>query len=159
MPTPCATSRSAAPTCSRCTSGGIPASGCGCTGGGATRMRRRPAPAACSRRRPPKTMADPSRIVVRAPNWLGDAVMALPAMAAIRRGLEGRTLIVAARASIAPIFHERTEAAPDEVLALEADREAEQLRGVRADAIVLLPNSFGSAWTARRAGIAERWGF
>ena len=104
-------------------------------------------------------MSEPSRIVVRAPNWLGDAVMALPAMAAIRRGLEGRTLIVAARASIAPIFHERTEAAPDEVLALEADREAEQLRGVRADAIVLLPNSFGSAWTARRAGIAERWGF
>jgi heptosyltransferase-2 len=30
---------------------------------------------------------------------------------------------------------------------------------VRADSIVLLPNSFGSAWTARRAGIAERWGF
>jgi heptosyltransferase-2 len=104
-------------------------------------------------------MADPSRIVVRAPNWLGDAVMALPAMAAIRRGLEGRTLIVAARASIAPIFHERTEAAPDEVLALDADRETEQLRGVGADAIVLLPNSFGSAWTARRARIAERWGF
>ena len=85
--------------------------------------------------------------------------MALPAMAAIRRGLEGRTLILAARASIAPLFHERTEVAPDEVLALDAEREAEQLRSVRADAIVLLPNSFGSAWTARRAGIAERWGF
>ena len=104
-------------------------------------------------------MAEPSRIVVRAPNWLGDAVMALPAMAAIRRGLDGRTLILAAPASIAPLFHERTEASPDQVLSLDRDNEVEQLRDVRADAIVLLPNSLGSAWTARRAGIVDRWGF
>jgi heptosyltransferase-2 len=100
-----------------------------------------------------------ARVVVRAPNWLGDAVMAMPAMAALRRGLPGRTVILAARASIAPLFREITPAAPDEVATLEIDREADQLRALRADAIVLLPNSFGSAWTAKRAGIAERWGY
>ena len=100
-----------------------------------------------------------NRVVVRAPNWLGDAVMALPAIAAVRRAFEGRTLIVAATPGIAPLFAERTDAAPDEVVALDRDREVEQLRAVRADGVILLPNSFGSAWIARRCGIPERWGY
>jgi heptosyltransferase-2 len=104
-------------------------------------------------------MSDPRRIVVRAPNWLGDAVMALPAMGAIRRAFSGKTVIVAARSSIAPLFGEMTPAAPDEIVIVDDHREAAQLRGLRADAIVLLPNSFGSAWTAKRAAIGERWGY
>ncbi len=104
-------------------------------------------------------MSEPMRVIVRAPNWLGDAVMALPAMAAVRRAFEGRTLIMAARASIAPMFQEETPAAPDEILTIDPDRELEQLRSARADAIVLLPNSFGAAWTAKRGGIPERWGY
>lgn len=104
-------------------------------------------------------MSDPGRIVVRAPNWLGDAVMALPAMRAVRRAWSGKTVILAARASIAPLFREITPAAPDDIAIVDADREADQLRALRADAIVLLPNSFGSAWSAKRGGIGERWGF
>ena len=104
-------------------------------------------------------MIDVQRLIVRAPNWLGDAVMALPAIAAARRACAGRTMIVAAPASIAPVFEEQTDAAPDEILVIDSAREAEQLRDARADAILLLQNSFGSAWTARRAGILERWGY
>ncbi|MGH9385900.1 MAG: glycosyltransferase family 9 protein, partial [Vicinamibacterales bacterium] len=44
------------------------------------------------------------RIVIVAPNWLGDAVMALPAVADIRRHFRGARLVVAARRSIAPLF-------------------------------------------------------
>ena len=106
-----------------------------------------------------KTMSDPERIIVRAPNWLGDAVMAIPAMAAVRRGLPGRTLILAARASIASLFREVTPAAPDEIALVDEGREVEELRALRGDAVILLPNSFGSAWTAKRAGIAERWAY
>ena len=40
----------------------------------------------------------PSRIVLRAPNWLGDAVLALPAMAAVRRAFPRAELTVAAPA-------------------------------------------------------------
>ena len=74
-----ASSRSAAPTCSRCTCGGIRSCGCGCIGGGAIRtcggddLLMRDEPDA-------ERMSDPPVVVV-APNWLGDAVMALPAIA------------------------------------------------------------------------------
>ena len=100
------------------------------------------------------------RLVIRAPNWLGDAVMALPAMAAVRARFADAHVAVAAIPSIAPLFEEETSAAPDSVVTL-ADRDAEMaaLRDGGFDAILLFPNSFRSALTARRAGIAERWGY
>lgn len=104
-------------------------------------------------------MAEVQRLLVRAPNWLGDAVMALPALEAVRRAFAGRTLILAALPPIAPIFQERTGAAPDEILTLDRARERAQLKGARADGILLLTNSFGSAWRASRSGAAERWGY
>src|SRR5471030_968599 len=85
--------------------------------------------------------------------------MALPALEAVRRAFTGRTIVLAAIPSIAPIFEERTGAAPDEILTIDRAREAEQLKGARADAILLLPNSFGSAWRASRSGAIERWGY
>ncbi len=97
------------------------------------------------------------KLVLRAPNWLGDAVMALPAMAALRNHADH--LIVGARASLTPLFEEDTDVRPDEIVALDAARETSQLRALGADAIVLLPNSFHSAWLASRSGIAQRWGY
>ena len=105
------------------------------------------------------TADDVSRVIVRAPNWLGDAVMALPALAAVRRAFATRTLVLAATAPIVPLFEEITPAAPDEILTIDREREAAQLRGARGDALLLLTNSFGSAWIARRSGVRERWGY
>src|SRR5438445_52745 len=45
-----------------------------------------------------------TRLVILAPNWLGDAVMALPAIADVRRGEPGATITVAARPAVAPLF-------------------------------------------------------
>ena len=104
-------------------------------------------------------MTEVQRLLVRAPNWLGDAVMALPALGAVRRAFEGRTIVLAAIPSIAPVFEEATAAAPDEIVTIDRARETEQLKGVRADAVLLLTNSFGSAWRAGRIGAAERWGY
>ena len=102
----------------------------------------------------------PARLVVRAPNWLGDAVMAIPAMAALRAAYPESHVTIAAPASVAPLFHEKTPAAPDAVLALAGGRSAvDAMRSGRFDACVLMPNSFRSAWDARSAGIPERWGF
>ena len=100
-----------------------------------------------------------TRVVVRAPNWLGDAVMALPAIAAVRAHFRDARLVVAAPGSVSPLFLERTAAAPDEVVAVDRAREIAEMRALRADAVLLLPNSFGSAWTVRKAGVAERWGY
>jgi heptosyltransferase-2 len=108
--------------------------------------------------RAPFDLESAARVVVRAPNWLGDAIMALPAIAAVRRTFPRSTLAVAARPSIAPIFEEPTSASPDEILQVEPKTESRTLRNGRFDLIIVLPNSFRSAWVARRAGIGHRWG-
>jgi heptosyltransferase II len=104
-------------------------------------------------------MSEVDRLVVRAPNWLGDAVMALPALGAVRRAFAHSTLVVAAVPSVAPLFAERTPAAPDQILTIDPARETAQLRDARADAVLLLPNSFRSAWVASRSGVGQRWGY
>lgn len=109
----------------------------------------------------------PETIVVIPPNWLGDALMALPAIGAVRHHHARARLVVAARRSVAGVF--RMVSGVDAVVELEAGRgwpgaaawraDAETLTGVRADVAILLPNSFHSAWTARRAAVPERWGY
>jgi heptosyltransferase-2 len=43
-----------------------------------------------------------NRLVILAPNWLGDAVMALPAIADLRRASPAAAITVAALTAIAP---------------------------------------------------------
>jgi heptosyltransferase-2 len=101
----------------------------------------------------------PQRLVVRAPNWLGDAVMALPALESLRAAMPAAHVTIAAIGSIAPMFEEDTSAAPEAVLTIgDRANEAALLAAGSFDAALLLPNSFRSAWDARRAGIPERWG-
>ena len=86
------------------------------------------------------------RVLIVAPNWLGDAVMALPAVADVRSGRPGASIAIAARASVAPLF------------ALVPGVElASSLSGF--DTAILLPNSFHSAMRVARAGVPERWGY
>lgn len=102
--------------------------------------------------------AAPARLVVRMPNWLGDAVMAIPALSAVRQAYPETSLALAAIPGVAPLFAEQVSAAPQHVLPLDGD-EAVQLRAGRFDAVLLLTNSFRTALTARRSGIPERWGY
>ena len=60
------------------------------------------------------------RLLILAPNWLGDAVMALPAIADVRRAAPGLSIAVAARPSIAPFFGMVGEV--NEVVTLESGR-------------------------------------
>ncbi|MBP7569300.1 MAG: lipopolysaccharide heptosyltransferase II [Acidobacteria bacterium] len=105
------------------------------------------------------------RTLVLAPNWLGDAVMALPALAGLRRQHSGDHLIAAARPSIAPLFE--MVGGIDQVVRLPAGRawhpadlrrEAAAIASAKAELAILLTNSFRTAWIVRRAGVAERWG-
>jgi heptosyltransferase-2 len=105
--------------------------------------------------------------LVVAPNWLGDAVMALPAIADIRRRFPDARLAIAARRAVADLF--RLVPAADEVVTLEwtgrwwhrqrLAADAARLREVGADTAILLPNSFATAWLIRRAAIPDRWGY
>lgn len=103
--------------------------------------------------------ADIGRLIIRAPNPLGDALMSLPAMASVRAALGDRTLIVAAAPSVSPLFEEITAAAPDQVITLDPAREAAQLREAGAEAILLFTNSFRTAWASRQARIGRRLGY
>src|SRR5262245_54398449 len=101
-----------------------------------------------------------NNLVILAPNWLGDAVMAQPAIADLRRALPDARLVVAARREIAALFALVAEV--DEVTIVERgivrDLGAE-LRDRGFEAALLLPNSMHAALVAKRAGIAERWGY
>ncbi len=103
----------------------------------------------------------PGRVLVHAPNWLGDAVLALPAMSAIRRHFPGAHLAVAGPAPVAALMREVTDVVPDEVIEVPSARRAAMtaIRDGRFDVGILFPNSFQSAWDLRRAGVGERWGF
>ena len=102
-----------------------------------------------------------ARVVVRPPNWLGDAVLSLPAIGGIRRHFASAHLTIAASPAVAAIFRETTPAAPEQVVVLpatSADTKA-ALRSGGFDVGVLFPNSFRSAWQLYRAGVRERWGY
>ena len=102
------------------------------------------------------------RIALRAPNWLGDAVMALPAIAALRRAFAEDDVTVVGPASALAIFQEEHDALPASVMPIAGGAGRQAAASLRAggfDRIVLFTNSFGSAWVARRAGIRERWGY
>jgi heptosyltransferase II len=108
---------------------------------------------------PDLSAAVPARLVIRAPNWLGDAVMALPALGAVRAAWPETRIAIAAIPSVAPLFEEQTGADQDEIIPITTSSEIGLLGGSRFDAALLLPNSFRAAWTARQAGIVERWGY
>lgn len=97
------------------------------------------------------------RIVVRAPNWIGDVVLSLGAVRDLRRNFPTARIEVLARAWVADLYRAVPEIDAVRIATgLRADAEA--LRG-HFDAAVVLPNSFGSALPAWMAGIGERWGY
>ena len=90
-----------------------------------------------------------ANILVRGTNWLGDAVMSLPALRAIRQRYPEARITVLARGWVADLY--RREPCADEVLLA--------LGGERFDAAILFPNSFRTALEARLAGIPRRIGY
>lgn len=106
-------------------------------------------------------------LLIVAPNWLGDAVMAMPAIADLRRHEMEARITVAARGAVAALFRlvpgvDRLVTLPGNggVLAVRTwGQDATALSRDRFDCAVLFPNSFASAVMTRRAGVAERWGF
>jgi heptosyltransferase-2 len=107
------------------------------------------------------------RLVILAPNWLGDAVMALPAIADVRRASPAASIAVAARAAIAPLFS--MVPGVDETIVLQRPATIGRVGGWRSigtevagrdfDTALLLPNSMHAALLVARAAIPERWGY
>ena len=104
------------------------------------------------------------KIIVRTPNWIGDTLMAFPAIAALRRHFPSDEISIAAPDGIRDIFAgpETTERLLFPAPARKGTsllRAAAGLRAGRFDAGLLLTNSFGSALVFALARIPERWGY
>jgi heptosyltransferase-2 len=107
------------------------------------------------------------KILVRAPNWIGDAVMAIPTLEVIRRAHPSDEVHVLARPAVADLFAEQPFA--DRILTyqnrgphqgwLGREKLAAELRNEKFDVAVLLQNAFDAAWLAWRAHIPERIGY
>jgi heptosyltransferase-2 len=102
--------------------------------------------------------ATPARILVRAPNWIGDVVLSLAAVRDLRhRNFPDARIEVLARPWVAELYRAVAEVDAVRVTTrLRADADA--LRG-GFDAAVLLPNSFAAALEPWLARIPERWGY
>lgn len=101
------------------------------------------------------------------PNWIGDVVMATPALRALREhvGTEGR-LVGVMRPYVSQVLAGTNwldaEAFYDPKsrdAGLHGKALAKRLRGERLDAIVLLTNSLRTGWLAWRSGAPRRIGF
>jgi len=107
------------------------------------------------------------KILVRATNWLGDAVLSLPAIRALRTANPQAEIVVLARPWVAALYE--GERSIDRVIPLTAASGARawrakwklgaQLRRERFDLAVLLPNSFESAAIVWLSGAGRRVGY
>ena len=103
----------------------------------------------------------PFRLLVRSPNWLGDACMAAPAIRAIKAGRPDLHLTILSPEKLASLWREMPEV--DEVLGIAAKSSPRKVaRMIRAsgryDAAILLPNSVRSALEVWLAKIPRRVG-
>jgi heptosyltransferase-2 len=106
------------------------------------------------------------KILIRATNWIGDAIMALPAVRAIR-ARPGTTVSILARGPVAELYLDQNVA--DELIVYDhhgqhsgvagRERLARELRARKFDSALLLQNAFDAAWLVWRAGIPERIGY
>ncbi len=108
-------------------------------------------------------VAEPRNILVRATNWVGDAVMSLPAIRAVRTRFPAARITLLAKPWVLELYSR--EQVADEILPYGAAtirqkvRFAHELRRRDFDCAILLQNAFEAAAVARLAGIPERIGY
>jgi len=116
---------------------------------------------------PVARLAMPQSILVRAPNWLGDTVMALPFLASLKATAPESRVTCLCRPDLAPLLSRAVGV--DGVLPLDEtygtrgwkslQRNAKRLRAHRFHLGFCLPPSFGSAFMLWRAGVKRRIGY
>jgi heptosyltransferase II len=107
------------------------------------------------------------KILIRATNWVGDAIMALPALRAVRERFPEAHIAIVARPYVADIY--RDQQVSDQLIPYDprgansgkSGREqlAKELRAQNFDVALLLQNAFDAAWLVWRAGIPQRIGY
>jgi heptosyltransferase-2 len=115
----------------------------------------------------PSCFGNPKKIMVRATNWIGDAVMSLPAIEALRARFPNSEIVLVAKPWVSEIYLHHPAVRRQIVYDAEGEHRGARgfrklvgkLRSERFDAAVLLQNAFQAAWMAWRAGIPVRIGY
>ena len=107
------------------------------------------------------------KMLIRATNWVGDAIMALPALRAVRSRFPGAEIAILARPYVGDIYRDQNIC--NQLIAYDSqakhsgflgrERLAAELRAQKFDLALLLQNAFDAAWLVWRAGIPERVGY
>lgn len=108
-----------------------------------------------------------TRIWVRGTNWVGDSILTLPALEALRRARPGADITLAVRPWVSGLFE--NSSAVDHIQIYDQSHQHRGWRGRSRfiaemarncfDIAILFPNSFESAYLAWRADIPERIGY
>lgn len=104
------------------------------------------------------------KIVVRAPNWVGDSVLALPAMHSLKKNYPESEIWIAAQEWVKDLFSigdmfAGTIPLPKQKGFRNIRDSARNLRDSRFELGVLFTNSFASALLFTLAKIPQRWGY
>jgi heptosyltransferase II len=107
------------------------------------------------------------KILVRSANWVGDAVMSLPAIASARLSFPGAEISILAKPWVGELFQGSSEI--DRLILYRSPgihdgirgrlKLAGELKAGRFDLVLHLPNSFDSALVSFLAGIPRRAGY
>lgn len=108
-----------------------------------------------------------AKLLVRVPNWIGDAVMSLPALRGLRRVLPLAEITLAGRPWVMDVFP--VQELRCGIIRYDTTREhrgvrgrwrmGSELRAGKFDAALLFQNAFDAAMIARIAGIPIRAGY
>ncbi len=100
------------------------------------------------------------RVLVRAPNWLGDAIMCVPAIRGLAEVFEPEEMVVLARSSLDGLYERYAFISRVQYVTVENSRRAHKaLSDSGFDAFFLFTNSFGSALDARLTKCPVRVGY
>jgi heptosyltransferase-2 len=98
------------------------------------------------------------RLLIRAPNWMGDAVLSLAAVRDLRRNFPAAHVEVLARPGLTDLYRAVREVDAVRTTGTFRDDVA-MIRAGAFCAAALLPNSLGTALQTFMAGVPERWGY
>jgi heptosyltransferase-2 len=110
---------------------------------------------------------NPKKIMVRATNWIGDAVMSLPAIEALHARFPDSEIVLISKPWVSEIYLNHPAVSRQIVYDAEGEHRGargfwklvRKLRSERFDAAILLQNAFQAAWMAWRARIPLRIGY